>query len=73
MSPQRVIVPIGGDVIELPRDLWPPRAEAVLAVGRSLSRAGQFTDPGDAIPIYPRRPEAEELWAKRHPEQAGNR
>ena len=57
---------IGPDVIELPRESWPPRADAVLRIGRPLALAGRFTPPGDAIPIYIRRPEAEEVWDRRH-------
>jgi len=57
---------IGADVIELPRELWPPRADAVLRIGRPLARAGRFTPPAELVPIYIRRPEAEELWERRH-------
>ena len=56
----------GQEVIELPREIWPPRADAVARIGLALARADQFTAPDDAIPIYLRRPEAEEVWEKRH-------
>ncbi len=62
----REALAVGGDVIELPRALWSPRAENVLRVGIKLAESGQFTTPEDATPIYVRRPEAEELWEKRH-------
>jgi tRNA threonylcarbamoyladenosine biosynthesis protein TsaB len=62
----REAMAFGPDVIELPREIWPPRADAVARIGLALARAGQFTAPDDAIPIYLRRPEAEEVWEKRH-------
>lgn len=62
----RATLGFGPDVIELPRDLWPPRADAVLRIGWRLAQAEQFTAPGDAEPVYLRRPEAEEVWERRH-------
>ena len=49
--------------------LWPGRAESVFAVGLELAAAGQFTPAGDLLPLYIRRPEAEEKWEKLHPTQ----
>ena len=46
--------------------LWPPRAGNVHRVGWGLAQAGQFTPPRMLVPFYLRRPEAEELWEKRH-------
>ncbi|NLX14548.1 MAG: tRNA (adenosine(37)-N6)-threonylcarbamoyltransferase complex dimerization subunit type 1 TsaB [Phycisphaerales bacterium] len=54
----------------LPRELWPARAEHVLTVGLELADAGCYTLPGDLLPMYIRRPEAEEKWALLHPEKA---
>jgi tRNA threonylcarbamoyladenosine biosynthesis protein TsaB len=56
----------GPDVIELPREIWPPRADVVARTGLAMAQAGRFTNPDDAIPIYLRRPEAEEVWEKKH-------
>lgn len=47
-------------------DLWWPRAEHVLAVGRALAEAASFTPGGYLLPMYIRRPEAEEKWEKLH-------
>src|SRR5664280_443378 len=68
----REALAFGPDVIELPRDIWPPRADAVWRIGWPMAQAGRFTEPADAIPIYLRRPEAEEVWERRHPEQNSN-
>ena len=62
----REALSFGPDVIELPRELWPPRADAVYRLGRRLAQAGRFTPPDAAIPTYIRRPEAEEVWERRH-------
>ncbi len=50
----------------LPESLWWPRAENVYAVGRQMAAAGQYTPAGDLLPLYIRRPEAEEKWEKLH-------
>ncbi len=49
----------------LDESLWWGRAEHVLAVGLELAAAGRFTPGGDLIPLYIRRPEAEEKWELR--------
>lgn len=60
------------DVIEsksvqiLDRALWWPRAANVHRIGWQFASQGQFTDPVQLTPFYVRRPEAEELWEKRH-------
>ena len=60
------------DVIEatnveiLDHALWWPRAANVHRIGWSLALQGEFTDPTRLTPFYLRRPEAEELWEKRH-------
>jgi tRNA threonylcarbamoyladenosine biosynthesis protein TsaB len=41
---------------------WRPRAEIVAQLGCKMARAGQFIDPLNLIPIYIRKPEAEEKW-----------
>ncbi len=55
---------IGADV--LPEEHWPAQAEHVHAVGCELAARGQYANPRDLIPIYLRRPEAEEKWEQRH-------
>ncbi len=54
----------GATVLE--PECWPARAENVVRVGIELARAGWFTAPGDLVPLYIRRPEAEEKWEKLH-------
>lgn len=44
----------------------PPSAAQVLAAGRRLAAAGAWAAPADLKPVYPRRPEAVELWERRH-------
>jgi tRNA threonylcarbamoyladenosine biosynthesis protein TsaB len=46
--------------------LWRPWAANVHRLGWRLARAGRFTPPRELVPFYLRRPEAEELWEKRH-------
>jgi tRNA threonylcarbamoyladenosine biosynthesis protein TsaB len=50
----------------LPEPLWSPRAEHVYLVGKRMADAGQFTAGADLLPLYIRRPEAEEKWEKLH-------
>jgi tRNA threonylcarbamoyladenosine biosynthesis protein TsaB len=52
-------------------ELWIPRAESVFAIGLELTRAGLFTPAGELLPLYIRRPEAEEKWELLHPPQLG--
>jgi len=51
----------------LDSSLWAARAENVFHVGIELAAAGRFTPPGELLPLYIRRPEAEEKWEKLHP------
>jgi tRNA threonylcarbamoyladenosine biosynthesis protein TsaB len=53
-------VTIGGE--ELSR----ARAETVHRLGRRMALSGLFISIGELIPIYVRRPEAEEKWDERH-------
>jgi hypothetical protein len=45
---------------------WRPRAEATARLGFELAMACQFIDPDMLEPLYIRRPEAEEVWEKKH-------
>jgi len=56
----------GAGVAVLEESLWAPRAGEVHVLGWRLAHAGRFTRPQDLAPVYVRRPEAEELWEKRH-------
>jgi len=50
----------------LDRTLWRPRAANVHRLGWGLAEQGRFTPARELVPFYLRRPEAEELWEKRH-------
>jgi tRNA threonylcarbamoyladenosine biosynthesis protein TsaB len=52
-------------VAELEQSLWPPRVENVHALGWTLAQAGKFISREDLLPIYLRKPEAEEVWEKK--------
>ncbi len=43
-------------------ETWRARAEIVATIGYRMAREGQFLDPRELIPLYIRRPEAEEKW-----------
>lgn len=48
-------------------ECWRPQAAVVARLGRGMALAGRFTDPDRFIPIYLRKPEAEEKWETLHP------
>jgi tRNA threonylcarbamoyladenosine biosynthesis protein TsaB len=50
----------------LPEALNRPRAEIVHRIGYREARNGRYDDTATLIPIYIRRPEAEEVWERRH-------
>jgi tRNA threonylcarbamoyladenosine biosynthesis protein TsaB len=50
----------------LPPELYAGRAEVVYALGRSLAELGRFSSLDELVPVYIRRPEAEEKWDARH-------
>ncbi len=56
----------GSEVSVLDEELNRPRAEVVLELGWELAGSGHFADPRSLVPIYLRRPEAEDLWNARH-------
>ena len=49
-------------IVVTPDELWRARAEAVAREGMRMALDGQFTDADRFVPIYIRRPEAEEKW-----------
>jgi len=50
----------------LPESLYPPRAETVYRLGAERAALGRSIAARDLVPIYIRRPEAEEIWQTRH-------
>ncbi len=50
----------------LPVELNHARAEVVYRLGHARVSAGAFDDARGVVPIYIRRPEAEEVWERRH-------
>lgn len=61
----REVVEASG-VEAIDRSLWMPHASIVLKLGLGLAAQGVFVSPDLLVPAYIRRPEAEELWEKRH-------
>ncbi|MBU0718680.1 MAG: tRNA (adenosine(37)-N6)-threonylcarbamoyltransferase complex dimerization subunit type 1 TsaB [Planctomycetes bacterium] len=55
----------------LPESLYSPRAEILYQLGVERAAEGRFTDPRLLVPLYVRRPEAEERWEQRHAGQSG--
>jgi tRNA threonylcarbamoyladenosine biosynthesis protein TsaB len=45
---------------QVDESMWRPQARVVAMLGRKMAQENQFTDPMKLIPIYIRRPEAEE-------------
>ena len=57
---------LAGGGTELPRELWAGRASVVHRLGWEKALRGEFSDPGELLPIYIRLPEAEEVWRRKH-------
>ncbi len=55
-----------GQVIELDTALWQPQATMVHRLGLALADHGAFTPRDALLPIYLRKPEAQEVWEKKH-------
>jgi tRNA threonylcarbamoyladenosine biosynthesis protein TsaB len=53
----------------LPQSLSRARAEVVSRLGFARATIGQFDALPDLVPTYVRRPEAEEVWERRHGQQ----
>ncbi len=49
-------------IIVTAETLWSARARCVAGIGAVMAAAGQFTDPDRLVPLYVRKPEAEEKW-----------
>jgi tRNA threonylcarbamoyladenosine biosynthesis protein TsaB len=50
---------------------WRARAGVVAEIGWAMARRGEFADPLRLVPIYVRRPEAEEKFAANAPRKRG--
>ena len=59
---QKFIPPDDNGIILTPPGSWRPRAAAVAEEGMVIAADGRFTAPDQFVPIYIRRPEAEEKW-----------
>ena len=53
------------NTVILDKALWPARAESVWRLGQKLAAEGRFEDPYTLVPLYIRRPEAEESVEKK--------
>ena len=62
----RKFIPADQQIHETTESSWRPRAEVIAALGFELARRGDFTDPKQLVPLYIRKPEAEEVWDKKH-------
>jgi len=52
------------NTVILDKSCWPANAVSVWHVARPRAKQGQFDDPNTLVPLYIRRPEAEENWEK---------
>ncbi len=50
-----------------PEDLWDPRPGVVARLAWEPAERGEFADPLRLEPVYLRRPEAEDIWERKHP------
>jgi len=60
----RSAIESAGGVV-MPEETWNPRAGQVHQIGRRMAKEGRFTPPRELVPLYIRRPEAEEVWQRR--------
>ena len=56
--------PAEDEVTALPANRAVPRSNVVWRLGREMAGRNEFVDPIALLPLYARRPEAEELWEK---------
>lgn len=63
---QKFIPPEDPSLVICPPSLWQPRAARVADEGRELARQGRLIDPDQFTPIYIRKPEAQEVWERKH-------
>ena len=53
-----------------PAPLWDIRIEETARLGWEMAQRGEFADPLRLQPVYIRLPEAQEIWERRHGQQA---
>ncbi|HEY1684585.1 MAG TPA: tRNA (adenosine(37)-N6)-threonylcarbamoyltransferase complex dimerization subunit type 1 TsaB [Tepidisphaeraceae bacterium] len=58
----RQFIPNDSGIIVTDDSHWRARAAAVAKVGHAMASQDEFTNPDHLIPIYVRKPEAEEKW-----------
>lgn len=61
---------LDGKIVVTDDSIWRPRAAAVAKLGSTLAAKGEFADAMTLTPIYIRRPEAEEVYERRHAQNA---
>ena len=62
---QKFVAEDDPSIVITPPEAWRARAAAVAVEGARLARLGHFVEPDSLIPIYIRKPEAEEKWEQR--------
>jgi tRNA threonylcarbamoyladenosine biosynthesis protein TsaB len=62
----RKFIPADDQIHETPEEGWRPRAEVIAELGFAAARQGIFVEPEQLVPLYIRKPEAEEVWEKKH-------
>jgi tRNA threonylcarbamoyladenosine biosynthesis protein TsaB len=60
----------GEGLFHAPEDLWNADPAVTARMGLQAAARGEFADADRLVPVYLRRPEAEEVWAKRYGEGA---
>lgn len=56
-------------IIVCPEPTWRARAAAVAEIGAKMAAQGRWTEPDLLVPIYIRKPEAQEKWEQAHPSE----
>lgn len=55
-------IPAEPEVVVTPAEAWTARAAVTGSIGWQLAQEGRFTEPDMLLPVYIRKPEAEEKW-----------
>ena len=59
---QKFVPPGDAAVVSTPPESWVARAAVVARIGYEMANEGRFTAPDALLPVYIRKPEAEEKW-----------